>query len=120
MKPHQYNNGLIRLTVIKMVHTAVWVFFNVVLGYLAYAVIANKIDKWVWIGLGLFAIEGIVLLFFKMVCPLTIIARKYSDSTRANFDIYLPEWLARYNKPVYSIFLGIIIMVLIYRLITNK
>ena len=29
-------------------------------------------------------------------------ARKYSDSTKANFDIYLPEWLAKYNKEIYT------------------
>jgi hypothetical protein len=27
-----------KLTAIKLVHTAVWIFFNVVIGYLAYAV----------------------------------------------------------------------------------
>jgi len=84
-----------KLTRIKLIHTLIWIFFNVVIFYLAYAVIVGDIDKWVWIGLGLFAIEGLILVLFKMKCPLTIIARKYSDSTKDNFDIYLPNWLAR-------------------------
>jgi hypothetical protein len=56
------------------------------------------------------------LLSFKNMCPLTIVARHYSDSTKENFDIYLPNWLAKHNKVLYTCFLGIIIVILIYRL----
>jgi len=105
------------LILIKIIHTLIWVFFNVVIGYLLYAVIFDKIDSWVWIGLGLIFIEGLVLLIFKMKCPLTIVARKYSDSTKDNFDIYLPNWLARYNKEIYTTILMVILAILVYRMI---
>jgi hypothetical protein len=111
------NEAAKQLLLIKIIHTLVWLFFNVVIFYLFYAVVTNKIDNWVWIGLGLFVIEGIVLLVFKMMCPLTVMARKYSDSTKDNFDIFLPNWLAKHNKLIYTSFLGIIIVILIYRLI---
>jgi hypothetical protein len=26
----------------------------------------------------------------------------YADDRRANFDIYLPEWLARHNKGIFG------------------
>ena len=109
-----------KLTTIKIVHTIIWLFFNVLLFYLAYAVIFDKIDEFVWIGIGLIILEGIVLLMFKNICPLTIIARKYSDSTKDNFDIYLPNWLAKNNKLIYTSFFIIIIIGLIYRLLTQK
>ncbi len=49
-----------------------------------------------------------------MFCPITLLARKYSDSKTDNFDIYLPEWLARYNKHIFiSIFLVGVILVII-------
>ena len=67
------------LTTIKIIHTIIWVFFNVVLFYMAYAVIVNKIDNYVWIGIGLIFFEGIVLLSFKKMCPLTIMADKYQS-----------------------------------------
>lgn len=105
-----------KLRIVKIVHTAIWIFFNVVIFYMLYAVIINKIDKWLWIGYGLFIMEGLVLLFFKFFCPLTIIARKYSDSTKHNFDIYLPEWLARYNKIIYTGILVVIMAITIYRI----
>ena len=106
-----------KLLIVKIIHTLVWIFFNVVIFYLFYAVVSNKIDKWVWIGLGLFVLEGIVLVIFRNMCPLTVIARKYSDSSKNNFDIFLPDWLAKNNKLIYSIFLGVIIIILAYRLI---
>jgi hypothetical protein len=81
-----------------------------------YAVIANKLDGWLWIGYGLIILEGITLLIFKLYCPLTIIARKYSNSSKANFDIYLPNWLAKHNKLIYTSILGVIIILTIYQM----
>ena len=106
-----------KLIIIKIIHTLVWLFFNVVLFYMAYAVIINKIDKFIWIGIGLIVLEGIVLLIFNKVCPLTIIARKYSDSTKDNFDIYLPNWLAKWNKLIYTALFILIICGLFYRIL---
>lgn len=108
-----------RLTLIKIVHTLIWIFFNVVIFYLLYAVIVNKIDKWVWICIGFVLAEVIVLLCFNLRCPLTVIARRYSDSTRDNFDIYLPNWLARHNKVIYSGIVLLSIGILIWRYV-NK
>lgn len=108
-----------KLTIIKIIHTIIWVFFNVIFFYMVYAVIINKIDKYVWIGIALFVLEIIVLLIFKYICPLTIIARKYSDSTTDNFDIYLPNWLAKYNKAIYSVLLFAFICLLVYRISNN-
>ena len=104
-----------KLILIKVIHTLVWLFFNVVLFYMAYAVIINKIDKFIWIGIGLIVLEGIVLLIFNKVCPLTIVARKYSDSTKDNFDIYLPNWLAKWNKLIYTTLFILIVLGIIYR-----
>ncbi|MAB57592.1 MAG: hypothetical protein CL524_08595 [Aequorivita sp.] len=100
---------------IKSLHTVIWLFFNVVIFYLLYAAIANKIDKWVWICIAIVLLEGLVLLAFRMFCPLTVIARKYSDSSKANFDIFLPNWLAKYNKLIYTTIFGIAVIIVIYR-----
>ena len=108
----------VKLQLIKTIHTIIWVFFNVVIFYLLYAVIINKIDKWVWICLGLILLEGIILIAFKKMCPITLIARKFSNSQQDNFDIYLPNWLAKYNKEIYSIIVLIAIVILVYRLST--
>jgi len=105
------------LIAIKAIHTAIWVFYNVVIFYLLYAVTANKIDKWVWICISLVFLEMIILILFKRICPVTLIARKYSDSSKDNFDIYLPNWLAKNNKLIYSIIFLIALLILGYRLL---
>ena len=109
-----------KLILVKTLHTVVWLFFNVVLFYMAYAVIENIIDEWIWIGIGLIVLEGIILLIFNKMCPLTVIAQKYSDSTEDNFDIYLPNWLAKYNKLIYTTFFVVIICGVIYRVFYSK
>jgi len=110
-------NNNTKLTIIKIIHTLIWIFFNVVIFYMLYAVLVNKLDIWLWIGYGLFALEGITLLIFKFFCPLTVMARKYSGSTKDNFDIYIPNWLAKYNKLIYTSILIIIIIITIYQLL---
>ncbi len=108
-----------KLNSIKVIHTIIWIFFNVVIFYLFYAVITNRIDVIVWVCISFVILEGIVLLFFKGVCPLTIVARKYSDSHKDNFDIFLPNWLAKYNKMVYTIIFITTICILIYKIATR-
>ena len=108
-----------KLTTIKIIHTAIWLFMNVVIFYLLYAAISNKINKWVWICFGIIALEGLVLLIFKGICPLTLVARKYSDSSKDNFDIFLPDWLAKYNKLIYTTIFVTIIFLFTYKFIVK-
>ena len=107
-----------KLVGIKILHTAIWIFFNIVIFYLLYAVLRNKIDIYIWLGISAVLIEGLVLLIFKAKCPLTILARKYSDSTKENFDIYLPNWLAKYNKQIYTSIFCFVLLILAYRMLT--
>lgn len=91
-----------KLLVIKIVHTVIWLFFVMAIGYILYAGITDTVDVYTWIAIGMIIAEGLVLLLFKMFCPLTVLARRFSDSTKDNFDIFLPNWLARYNKIIFT------------------
>jgi hypothetical protein len=103
-----------KLTAVKIVHTLIWLFFVTAIFYILYSGITNKITITTWIAIVLIVGEGAVLVLFKMFCPLTLIARKYSDSEKDNFDIFLPNWLARHNKIIFTtIYLvGVIIVLL--------
>jgi len=103
-----------KLLTIKLIHTLIWVIFVAVIFYILYSGISNNINTFTWIGIGLIIGEGCVLLLFKMFCPLTVLARRYSDSQKDNFDIFLPNWLAKHNKLIFtSIFLvGLIFVVM--------
>ena len=104
-----------KLIAVKLVHTLIWIGFNLVLAYLFYAVLSNTVGFWFWAGVGLILAECLVLIAFRWSCPLTYVARRYSDSTRDNFDIYLPNWLARHNKTIYSIIFGLLVVLYISR-----
>jgi hypothetical protein len=43
-----------------------------------------------------------VLGLNRWSCPLTAVAARYTDDRRANFDIYLPVWLAKFNKQIFG------------------
>lgn len=102
-----------KLFQIKLIHTLIWAFFVALIFYILYSGFTNEITVFTWIAVGLVILEGLVLLVFRMFCPLTLIARKYSDSQMDNFDIFLPNWLARHNKVIFtSIFLIGLFMVL--------
>ena len=53
--------------------------------------------------IGIVFIEVLVLIANKWRCPLTGVAARYTDDRRDNFDIYLPEWLARHNKLIFGV-----------------
>ena len=90
------------LRIVKVVHTVIWAFF-------ASCVLAIPILAWQ--GEAVYAAtcvavvmaEVLVLAFNRWRCPLTPIAARYTDDRRDNFDIYLPEWLARHNKPIFAV-----------------
>ncbi|MBT8221532.1 MAG: hypothetical protein KJN96_00035 [Eudoraea sp.] len=77
-----------KLLLIKILHTVIWAFFVVVIFYVLYTGITNKVNSYTWIGIILVIGEGITLAIFNKFCPLTLIARRYSDSQKDNFDIF--------------------------------
>lgn len=109
-----------KLTLIKAIHTLIWIFFNFVIFYMLYAAIANKLDFWLWVGYGFVLLEGLILLTFKSHCPLNLLARKYSNSPKDNFDIYLPNWLAKYTKLVYTTIFALILTITIYQSLNKE
>lgn len=102
------------LIAIKLLHTLIWVVMAGATVYVLYSGCFNRITRYTWMAIGLILFEGLVLLLFKWTCPLTVVARRYSDSPKDNFDIYLPNWLARYNKLIFtSIYVVGLVLVLV-------
>ncbi|MDH3492439.1 MAG: hypothetical protein OEM82_02730 [Acidobacteriota bacterium] len=104
-----------KLAIVKTIHTVIWIFFNVVLAYLFYAAYTNRVGFWFWMGVALIGLECLILLLNGWTCPLSPIARRYTDSTSDNFDIYIPVWLAKHNKLIYTILVAILIAVYLVR-----
>jgi hypothetical protein len=89
------------LRAIRIAHTAIWAMF-------AGAIVAIPIAAWLeaWrtavVLIAFVSLECLVLVFNRMRCPLTAVAARYTEDRSPNFDIYLPLWLARYNKHIFG------------------
>jgi hypothetical protein len=104
-----------KLFYVKLIHTIIWIIFVSVIFYIVYSAVFNKITIYTWMAIFLILFEGAVLLVFRGKCPLTVIARKYSNSTKHNFDIFLPEWLAKHNQLIFTILYLIGVIMVLYR-----
>jgi predicted signal transduction protein with EAL and GGDEF domain len=91
----------VALRAIKLAHTLVWMLF-------AGCIVALPLVAWqgefqvAAILCGLVLFEVLVLLLNRFRCPLTDVAARFTEDRRDNFDIYLPLWLARYNKQIFG------------------
>ena len=100
---------------IKLVHTLVWAFF-------ASCIFAIPVFAWrgqfrvAAVLIAIVFLEVVVLLVNRWRCPLTNVAERYTDDRRHNFDIYLPEWVARHNKTIFGTLyvVGIIVTVALW------
>jgi hypothetical protein len=96
----------ITLRSIKLLHTVVWALFA---GAVLAIPVAGVLGRFRWVlGLSILVlVEVLVLAVNQMRCPLTGVAERYTEDRSDNFDIYLPVWLARYNKLIFgSLFLA--------------
>ena len=91
----------VNLRTIKVVHTIAWAFF-------AGCIIAIPLMSWrnehraaAWLS-AIVMIEVAVLALNRWHCPLTPVAARFTDDRRDNFDIFLPLWLATYNKQIFG------------------
>ena len=58
--------------------------------------------RWATILTVILLLECVVLAANGGKCPLTDLATRYTLDRAPNFDIYLPNWLARYNKAIFG------------------
>jgi flagellar motor component MotA len=90
-----------RLTAVKLLHTIVWGFFVSFIFAIPISAAMDRFDT-AAVCAGVVCVEVLVLVINGMKCPLTAVAARYTTDRRANFDIYLPEWLAKYNKEIFG------------------
>lgn len=102
------------LGLIKLTHTIIWAIMAAATIYILYAGITGVTSIWLWFALGLMIFEVLVLLVYKMECPLTAVAKKYSKENKSGMDIYLPYWFARFNKVIFGtmLFIGIALIII--------
>jgi hypothetical protein len=101
LAPNSNQESRRRLMAVKVLHTAVWSFFAGCILAIPFFALTSRFKVAVPM-IAVVAVEVLVLLLNGWKCPLTGVAAQYTPDRRDNFDIYLPEWLARYNKLLFG------------------
>jgi hypothetical protein len=86
---------------VKIVHTLVWAVFAGCIVAIPWFALSERLRVAGVICAIVFG-EVVILALNQWRCPLTPIAARYTDDRRDNFDIFLPEWLARRNKSIFG------------------
>jgi hypothetical protein len=86
---------------IKLVHSAVWLLMATFILLIPFAALDGRFQISAVL-IGVVMVECAVLAINGGKCPLTSIAARYTEDRADNFDIYLPLWLARYNKVIFG------------------
>ena len=102
------------LLLVRWIHTVIYVVMVVAIGILLHAGITGHSGLWLWLALGLLAIESIVFFGNRMRCPLTALAVRYGAEKGYAFDTLLPERVTRYTFRFFGTLtvLGLVLMIL--------
>lgn len=90
-----------QLRTVKIVHTAAWALFAGCILLIPLAAWRQELDA-AWLLIGIVTVEVVILVANGFRCPLTNVAARYTADRSDNFDIYLPLWIARYNKHIFG------------------
>jgi hypothetical protein len=89
------------LRAVKLIHTVIWGFFVACILLIPVFTLLGRF-RLAALFVAVVGLEVVVLVVNRMTCPLTDVAARYTSDRRANFDIYLPEWLAQHNKTIFG------------------
>lgn len=82
------------LTVIKLVHTAIFFLLAACVLYILFCALSNRYSRRTSLAIALIFIEGIVLVLNDWECPLTTLAQRVGAAQGGVADIFLPRILA--------------------------
>jgi hypothetical protein len=108
------------IKIVKIIHTLIWGIMTSAVACIVYSVYRMEFSLLFYISLVLIAGESLVIILNSWKCPLTGIARRYTDEDSPNFDIYLPLIVAKYNKEFFSVVLFIILCLYLFNLMLRN
>jgi hypothetical protein len=117
MLPFSYRRTLhpgYLLAAIKLLHTVVWAVMAGSILALPVAAFTRHF-RWAFILTALIVCECGVLAANRGRCPLTDWAARFTEDRAANFDIYLPNWLARNNKVIFGTLFAMNELIVLWR-----
>jgi hypothetical protein len=106
------------LTLIKLAHTAIWAVMAAAIVAIPIAAMLGRFHLASWLTV-LVVAECIILALNRGRCPLTDLAARFTSDRDANFDIYLPRWIAQNNKAIFGSLFAVGELVLLWRWIAR-
>lgn len=104
-----------RLTLVRGLHTAVYLVMVSAIGILLYAGITGYTGPWLWLSLGLLGAESVIFVGNGFACPLTALAVRYGAEKGYAFDTFLPENVTRHTFRFFGTLMVIGLVLLIVR-----
>jgi hypothetical protein len=106
-----------RITIfqIKLVHSLIFWIMSLCVVYALFSGVANRINIWTWVAVGLLFVETVVLAVSGWQCPLTILAERKGAVKGSVTDIFLPRWLADRIFPICGTLYGISLFLIVLR-----
>ena len=99
---------------IKLLHTAIWAALAGSILALPAAAFTRRFH-WALVLTAFVVCECAVLAASRGRCPLTNWAARFTEDRAANFDIYLPDWLARNNKAIFGTLFAVSELIVLWR-----
>lgn len=76
--------------------------------------------RWALMMTALIVGECAVLAANRGRCPMSDWAARFTEDRAANFDIFLPEWLARNNKAIFGTLFAVNELVVLWRWMVQR
>jgi ABC-type uncharacterized transport system permease subunit len=105
-------NARLALIAVKLLHTVIWTFFAGCIVAVPLAALRHRFRLGAILS-ALVLVECLVLAVNGGRCPLTDVAARFTPERADNFDIYLPVWLAHWNKAIFGTLFAVGVLLLL-------
>ena len=97
---------------IKLIHTLIFFLASVCIMYIVYCGVTGKINRYLWMAIGIIFAIGIIHAANGFECPLATLVHQLAGRHDVA-DIFLPDWFARNIMPVSTaiFFIGVVLLV---------
>ncbi len=110
-----------RLTIfhIKLIHTIIFWLLSACVVYTLFSGAANRVTTWTWVAVACIVLEGVVLVAFGWICPLTLLAERLGAVRGSVVDIFLPKWFADRIFPICGTTFAVALIIIVARLLAG-
>jgi hypothetical protein len=102
---------------IKLLHTGIFWVLSACVTYALFSGVTGRLTTWTWVAVGAVILEGIVLLVFGGICPLTLLAERRGAVRGSVADIFLPKWVADRIFPICGTTYAVALLIILLRVL---